>query len=75
MTARQFGRDSGDTYGRHALVNPGGDNAQRDVLHVLYPHRYALHPTQITDDYVGAHRADDDGLDASGMFLRTWAEL
>jgi hypothetical protein len=28
MSARQFGRDSGDTYGRHALVNPGGDNRQ-----------------------------------------------
>lgn len=53
MTARQFGRDTGDTYGRHALVNPGGDNTQRDVLHVI--DRW-IHPTLVADDYVGSHR-------------------
>jgi hypothetical protein len=74
MSARQFGRDSGDTYGRHALVNPGGDNRQRDVLSIMYPERYELHPMIVTENYVGAHRTDDDGLDASGVFLREWSD-
>lgn len=65
MTARQFGRDTGDTYGRHALVNPGGDNVQRDVLRIvdlgeLYARGFRIHPRAIDPAYVGAHRADDD---------------
>jgi hypothetical protein len=62
MSARQFGRDSGDTYGRHALREPGGDNRQRDVLHVidlgaLYADGWRLHPQRIDADYIGRHRA------------------
>lgn len=56
--ARQYGRD-GDTYGRHALVNPGGDNVQRDIGHVL-PRgmsHVGLHPTRFNPDYIGRHRA------------------
>jgi hypothetical protein len=40
----------------------------------MYPERYELHPMIVTENYVGAHRTDDDGLDASGMFLREWAD-
>jgi hypothetical protein len=59
MSARQFGRDSGDMYGRHALVNPGGDNRQIDVLALVlgHPHGYVFNPTRLSDDYVGSHRA------------------
>jgi hypothetical protein len=56
---RQFGRD-GDTYGRHALHNPGGDNVQRDVLHVIPPRVRdvrRIHPTRFDADYIGAHRS------------------
>jgi hypothetical protein len=50
---RTFGRD----YGRHALATPGGDNRQRDVLHILGPLQVrAFHPTRLNPDYVGAHR-------------------
>lgn len=57
--SRQFGRD-GDTYGRHALLKPGGDNVQRDVLHVIPPRvrdARRIHPTRFSEFYVGAHRS------------------
>ena len=53
--ARQYGRD-GDTYGRHALGEPGGDNVQRDVLHVIPTWiRGRLHPTRYNPDYRARH--------------------
>jgi hypothetical protein len=52
---RQFGRDTGDTYGRHALVNPGGDNRQIDVLHLVPVS--AIRTDLFDPDYVGTHRA------------------
>lgn len=51
--ARTYGRD-GDRYGRHALVNPGGDNHQRDVMHLIWPR--SIDPLFLADDYVGRHR-------------------
>lgn len=58
MMTRTYGRD-GDTYGQHALVNPGGDNTQRDVLHIVPPRlrdAYRIHPTLYNPEYVGTHR-------------------
>jgi hypothetical protein len=55
MSARQFGRDSGDMYGRHALREPGGDNRQRDVLHLVPAS--AIRTDLFDPDYVGVHRA------------------
>lgn len=52
--ARQYGRD-GDDYGRHALVEPGGDNVQRDVLHIVPPSIRRLHPTRFDPDYQPRH--------------------
>jgi hypothetical protein len=59
-TRRSYGRD-GNTYGRHVLTAPGGDNVQRDVFHILgapgnTQFRGRLHPTRIREGYVGAHR-------------------
>jgi hypothetical protein len=65
VNARQFGRD-GDTYGRHALLKPGGDNVQRDVLHVIPPRvrdGRRVHPTRFDADYIGAHREHVDCSD------------
>jgi len=57
---RTFTYDAdGDDQGRHALRKAGGDNVQRDVLHVIPP-RYriarGINPTRFDSDYVGAHR-------------------
>lgn len=72
---RQFGRD-GDTYGRHALLKPGGDNVQRDVLHVVPPRvrdGRRIHPTRFCESYVGAHRHGDRTV--TGVSIRLDWEL
>ena len=64
MTTRTFTHDvDGCWYGRHALRRPGGDNVQRDVLHVIPP-RYriarGINPTRFNPDYIGVHRTVDE---------------
>lgn len=60
FAARTYGRD-GDSYGRHALIEPGGGDGQRDVAHVLTRGMIAvgLHPTRFNHEYVGRHRDDE----------------
>jgi hypothetical protein len=53
---KTFGRD-GDSYGRHALVNPGGDNRQGDVIGKLPASALEyVDPMRFDPDYVGRHR-------------------
>ena len=64
MNARTFTHDvDGCWYGRHALRKAGGDNVQRDVLHVIPP-RYriarGINPTHFDPDYIGSHRWSDE---------------
>lgn len=65
---RTYGRD-GDTYGRHALREPGGDNRQIDVLHIINPperDRYRIHPTRFDPDYIGRH------MRTPGLLPKPW---
>jgi hypothetical protein len=56
--SRSFGRDPGaDTYGRHALIEPGGDNWQVDVIKLTGSEGIALNA--VSPSYVGRHRFID----------------
>jgi hypothetical protein len=53
--SRSFGRDpGGDTYGRHALIEPGGDNRQVDVIKLTGSEGIDLNA--VSPSYVGKHR-------------------
>jgi hypothetical protein len=53
--SRSFGRDPGaDTYGRHALIEPGGDNRQVDVIKLTGSGGIDLNA--VSPSYVGRHR-------------------
>jgi hypothetical protein len=60
MSARQFGRDSGDIHGQHFLREPGGDNRQRDVSHLVGGSPFGMY---VNPDYIGRHRPKFDTTD------------
>lgn len=55
---RSFGRDPGaDTYGRHALITPGGDNRQVDVIRLVGTDGpIPINLNSVSPSYIGRHR-------------------
>lgn len=61
-------RVDGDGYGRHALREPGGDNRQRDVAHIVRLLKYGIHPTRYDADYRPRHAAPTIGRHSEPIF-------
>lgn len=67
LRGRQVMLRETDMYGRHSAL--GGPDTV-DVFVLIGD--AGLHPSYVSADYVGAHRADDD---ATGTMLREWSAL
>lgn len=69
--ARTFaGRANGDGYGRHALREPGGDNCQRDVAHIVRLTARGIHLTRYDTGYTPRHADSGDTQRTYGGYGR-----